>query len=68
MAQWQDKARVNSYLYTTGAVHYELLFYCAISYTFKKKNALTCVIVRALILNSCLIHGERNQTGEGDGR
>jgi len=26
MAQWQDKARVNSYLYTTRAVHYELLF------------------------------------------
>ena len=28
MAQWQDKARVNSYLYTTTAVHYELLHFC----------------------------------------
>ena len=26
------------------------------------------MIVRALILNSCLLHGERKQTGEGDGR
>jgi len=26
------------------------------------------VIVRALILISCLIHGERKQTGEGDGQ
>jgi len=25
------------------------------------------LIVRALILNSCLLHGERKQTGKGDG-
>ena len=47
MAQWQDKARVNSYLYTTRAVHHELLFCFAGKPNFLQKNKKEVTLLSA---------------------
>ncbi|WP_027397967.1 hypothetical protein [Anaerovibrio lipolyticus] len=47
MAQLQDEAKLNSNLYTTRAVHYELLFCFAGKLNFLQKNKKEVTLLSA---------------------